>query len=1720
MVVPLKWRQKLLASATLIAFVCAFAQGVDHADPQFRKPINCEVLTDGNYVWGCSRFYSVCANGQEHLQYCYTGLVLNPENDQCDLPKDTIPCQTAGDVNLYKSKLPFTCNGRPDGNYEAGVCQPQYFQCIHGNRNTLPCPAGLVFVPKDNVCDWEANCKKVTDEKPTADRLEKIADPNVGNIGNANAANANANLGYRRSSGSAARNLALRRSSSNQGSLYQGQQVTGSDSVGDGQAQIQNYPRQQAPESPQAIDEDTAAVVDDTFIIGDAGESSGEEAPVQPQGPVPAQARYINQGLPPPPPPQPAVPQGYVSGQKSQTTTTQAPNPRQTRYGSSRQVTAPAKRDPPTTPEDVPFDCSGKEDGVYLKTQSACTPEFYKCANERGFQYQCPPGLSYNVDNNQCDYERFVIACGGTPPPTPDPTDLKPRKAIQFDCRNKEDGLYANSTCSPVFFSCVAGHVSQINCAAGTVFDEVTQVCEFPQQCGKTESTTETPKQGISHDAGYLDSFYRRHDTRSQPSQNKRRTSYDQQSQTTSSPSGPSGDAPARKPAPKPIKFSCRRKVDGYYFKKPCVSTFVVCSAGQASLTQCPGNLVFDPSVASCQYADQCGQTQPPTTTTQSPFPASYTPMPKPDFDCSRRPDGYAWKQPCTNVFYMCNGGTTVELKCPATLVFDPNTTACEYPNMCGRPRPQQQRDADPTALVPNNYYPNIPTQATPPQIPDFNCGGQSDGFHAKQPCQPVFYSCVGGQTQQLSCPASLVYDPALSQCVFADQCGKPVTTPDPVTAMPYYGQPQQQPPQSMPPQIPDFNCGGQSDGFHAKQPCQPVFYSCVGGQTTQISCPSGLLYDPGLSACTFADQCGRPVATTTAAAPPTQPSNVNWYYGQQQQPQRPQSQPQQQPPQALPPQIPDFNCGGQSDGFHAKQPCQPVFYSCVGGQTIQMSCPSNLLYDPAVSACVFVDQCGKSTTTTAAPPTQPPRMNRYNGQQQRPQTQPQQQPPQAMPPQMPDFNCGGQSDGFHAKQPCQHVFYSCVGGQAQLLSCPASLVYDPALSQCVFADQCGRPVATTTAAAPPTQPSNVNWYYGQQQQPQRPQSQPQQPQQQSPQSLPPQIPDFDCAGKPNGFQVKQPCQSVFYFCNGGQATQISCPSNLLYDPELSACVYADQCGQPVATTTADPPTQPPRMNRYNGQQQRTQSQPQQPQQQQPPQALPPQVPDFNCGGQPDGFHAKQPCQPVFYSCVGGQAQLLSCPASLVYDPALSQCVFADQCGRPVATTTAAAPPTQPSNVNWYYGQQQQPQRPQSQPQQQPPQALPPQIPDFNCGGQSDGFHAKQPCQPVFYSCVGGHTTQLACPSGLLYDSGMSACVFADQCGRPQTTTTAPPQVPCNLQAPQQQLSQAPPAPLSPVPDFDCSGKQDGFYFKRPCQRVYYSCVGGSATLTACPSSLVFDPAIGACDYESQCGQPTTTTTVMSPTQRPPTSNVYGQQQQQPQRPQLQPQQSQAQSPQTSPPTSPPDFNCGGQPDGFHAKRPCQPVFYSCVGGHVSEMKCPSGLLYDTAQVACVYADVCGKPVATTASSVVSPPGQSQIPQSRPQQQPRDQAQYQAQNQLQGQTPEDQQPEQPQFLNPLNVPAQPQEGSQPAPITSDQTPIQTIDNIQNPGGNPCADLENGVYGRRCSRFYFSCSNGATLDYVCPEGEVFDTSRATCTAQGHVAACLQTVHSEDRKMRRH
>lgn len=125
-------------------------------------------------MFGCSRFWSICSNGQEYPMQCISGLVLDPTNDQCLAPSEVITCApNRSPDQLYRSQDPFSCAKRPDGNYAAGPCAGQYFQCHQGNRNAMPCPASLVYNEANSACDYLENCRATL--KDSGPKLELVS---------------------------------------------------------------------------------------------------------------------------------------------------------------------------------------------------------------------------------------------------------------------------------------------------------------------------------------------------------------------------------------------------------------------------------------------------------------------------------------------------------------------------------------------------------------------------------------------------------------------------------------------------------------------------------------------------------------------------------------------------------------------------------------------------------------------------------------------------------------------------------------------------------------------------------------------------------------------------------------------------------------------------------------------------------------------------------------------------------------------------------------------------------------------------------------------------------------------------------------------------------------------------------------------------------------------------------------------------------------------------------------------------------------------------------------------------------------------------------------------------------------------------------------------------------------------------------------------------------
>ena len=295
------------------------------------------------------------------------------------------------------------------------------------------------------------------------------------------------------------------------------------------------------------------------------------------------------------------------------------------------------------------FNCIGRRDAIYLWKANACTQSFWKCSNGQPFKYNCPETLYYNTVNGQCDYKQNIIACGGKPAaaePLQIPQALPSNqiKKVDLRCAGKKDDHYTDKNCAPDFYSCTAGHTNQLRCPSGLVYDATSKTCEFLEDCGKARPTLppQNPiNQGLYH--GGLDYYFK---------QNYR-------TPTSSTPSNVAYSGQTIQASPSSAtKFNCSGRADGYYYKKACTATFVICSAGQISEQFCPGILLFDPATIACQYPDECGKPIPATTTTVASPQKDVAEPKEPEFDCAGLKDGYYVKKPCTTTILHMRCGS------------------------------------------------------------------------------------------------------------------------------------------------------------------------------------------------------------------------------------------------------------------------------------------------------------------------------------------------------------------------------------------------------------------------------------------------------------------------------------------------------------------------------------------------------------------------------------------------------------------------------------------------------------------------------------------------------------------------------------------------------------------------------------------------------------------------------------------------------------------------------------------------------------------------------------------------------------------------------------------------------------------------------------------------------------------------------------------------------
>jgi len=290
-----------------------------------------------------------------------------------------------------------------------------------------------------------------------------------------------------------------------------------------------------------------------------------------------------------------------------------------------------------------------------------------------------------------------------------------------------------------------------------------------------------------------------------------------------------------------------------------CSADYYICVGGDAYLTSCPGNTIFDPATNRCTDPSNVScltTTLTQMTTTSAPFTC---------------PADGNWPidNTCRQDYYICVGGTVYEGRCPSGTVFDPVAKRCA--SSC-----------------------SVDTTTTTTAKP-FTC--EADGyFPIPGQCSSNYYLCIDGQIFEASCPGGAIFDPATYICTPAGSasCSNntsstsstvTTTSPTPTYTTPTIGTPTTQSTTTITTQEntssspiytttattttasttpantssptpasttgTPFTCPSPNGNFPNPDDCN-AYYTCSNNIPIPQACPPGLVYNPIYDACDF----------------------------------------------------------------------------------------------------------------------------------------------------------------------------------------------------------------------------------------------------------------------------------------------------------------------------------------------------------------------------------------------------------------------------------------------------------------------------------------------------------------------------------------------------------------------------------------------------------------------------------------------------------------------------------------------------------------------------------------------------------------------------------------------------------------------------------------------------------------------------------------------------
>ncbi|KAI6194207.1 Chitin binding domain-containing protein [Aphelenchoides besseyi] len=489
---------------------------------------------------------------------------------------------------------------------------------------------------------------------------------------------------------------------------------------------------------------------------------------------------------------------------------------------------------------------------------------------------------------------------------------------VDFNCGNNADGYYFKQPCTSTYYSCVGGQALKLNCAGNTVYDPSIEQCDYADVCGKPRPPTTT----------------------------------------------------TQRPSTTPPSTACVGKTDGFYTKGRCQNKYLHCTNGIAFDLECPAQLVF--SGEQCVYANDCLYP-----TSPAPIAVQTTTVPAPPRSQWCQQNGKStgtYAQGCGTKFYVCGGGFTTVIDCPANLVYDVSIGACDlrqFVPACGGVRPVT------TTTVAAPIAPVRPV--------NYNCQGKSDGYYGSG-CSTSYYSCVGGTAIEISCPGGTRYSSQLHSCDYQQnipECGGrlPTTTvAAPIApAIPSYTAPVA----PVAPAIPSYSPSAAAPVAPVVQtPApQPSYQSPVAPvapvapivpQYEQPTQPPAPVAPVQTQPSTTYSPPTAPVYTPqpTTSQPPVYQSPSSTYTPPATNYVAPVVPAQPIAPVATPEDYDVNPCEKLPDGIYGRR-CSRHYFVCSVNKTYEFTCPSGYAYDRQLARCGHksgIANCTSATPVVSAP--------------------------------------------------------------------------------------------------------------------------------------------------------------------------------------------------------------------------------------------------------------------------------------------------------------------------------------------------------------------------------------------------------------------------------------------------------------------------------------------------------------------------------------------------------------------------------------------------------------------------------------------------------------------------------------------------------------------------------------------------------------------------------